>query len=188
MELHTLYLIHFLIFAVITIVTFVVDVKVAALECPESPEGKLGGTNMVEIMLMIGGFAYIGLTVMSLLIFVLINYFAGNFMPGEFGSLGKLKNCAGMLLRLFMYLLTLVHWLALVPHLIFLLTYATGSECFLAAMGLQRLMFVLLPVLWMLQHLGGAVARTFIDIPTFLMVPEEAESGGAYTFFIICGP
>ena len=123
--------------------------KVAALECPDDPEGKLGGTNLIEGMIMIGGFAYIGCTVLSLFIFVLINYFAGNFLPGEFGSLGKLKSCGGFLLRIFMYLLTLVHWLLIAPIAVFLLTYATGSECFLKAMGLSSMVFMILPVLWL---------------------------------------
>ena len=137
---------------------------------------------------MLSGFAYIGCTVLALFIFVLIKYFAGNFLPGEFGSLGRLKGCLGFFLRVFMYLLTLAHWLLIAPIAIFLLTYFTMSACFSAAMGLQSLVFLMVPVFWLLQHLGGAMARTFIDIPTFLIIPDSAEGSKAHLLFVTCGP
>ena len=89
---------------------------------------------------------------------------------------------------MFMYLLTLVHWLLVVVHAIFLLTFFTMSECFATGMGLQSLVFLMLPVFWLLQHVGGMLARTFIDIPTFLMIPDTAEESKAHLLCIICGP
>ena len=135
MQLATLYLIHFLVFAVVTIITFSIDVKTAGAECPDDPEGKEGGTGGLESMLMLASYAYIGCTGLSLFVFVLLKYYSGSFLPGEFGSLGRLKSCGGCLLRLFTQLLTFAHWFILVPDAMFLLTYMTGSACFLEKLG-----------------------------------------------------
>ena len=183
------YLIHMLVFAVLTIVTFVVDPSSAV--CPKDPENPAAGDEdygMVITMLMLGGYGYMGCTGLSLFVFVLIKYFSGSFLPGEFGSLGKLKSCGGLLLRIFMQLLTFAHWILLAPNAIFLLTYGTASECFMNAMGTQAIVFLMLPLFWVLQHIGGAVARTFIDIPTFLTIPEVAGGSIFQTLCVTCGP
>ena len=156
--------------------------------CPDDPEGQEGGTDMLAMMVLVNAFAYLGCTVCALFVFALLKYFSGSFLPGEFGSLGKLKSCLGFLLRLFMQLLTLVHWLIILPDLFLLMTNFTASQCFLEKLGTQTIVFNLLPIIWLIQHLGGAIARTFIDIDTYFIIPETAEGSIFQTLCVNCGP
>ena len=90
-------------------------------------------------------------TGLALFIFVLANYFAGNFLPGEFGKLGRLKSCLGCFLRLFTALITLAHWFLIVPHGFFLLTYmVTATPCLLAGLGVSKIFLLLMPVIWLM--------------------------------------
>ena len=129
-------------------------------------------------------------TGLALFIFVIANYFAGNFMPGEFGKLGRSRACLGCFLRLFVALITLAHWFLIVPHFFFLLTYmVTATECFIAGLGVTKILLLLMPVIWLIQHVGGAVVRSFIDIDSFLVIPDSASGNKlVQVIFVHCGP
>ena len=93
-------------------------------------------------------YGYLGCAGLSLFIFVLVKYYSGNFLPGEFGKLGRIKNCGGCCLRMFIQLLTFAHWIVLLPNLIFLMTYFTASECYMQKMGTQSFILFLVPLIW----------------------------------------
>ena len=115
--------------------------------CPEAAEGALD--TLVQV-LELSQYLYIGCTVMSLLIFILSRYFANNFLPGDFGKLGRINKCAGFLLRASVALLTLAHWLLILPIAYLLLTYLSANECYTEAVGMPAIFFLLVPVIWLI--------------------------------------
>ena len=40
-------------------------------------------------------------------------------------------------------------------------------------MGVSLIIFLIMPCVWLTQHLGGTIIRSFIDIDTCAMVPED---------------
>ena len=147
------YLVQFLIFGPLTIIMYSLEVQpefdlvtYTPEQCPESAEGALD--NLLQL-LQLGQYLYIGCTVLSLLIFILSRYFSGSFLPGDFGKLGRMNKCAGFLLRASVAILTLAHWVLFVPVAYLLLIYFTASECYSEAMGIQDILFLLVPIVWL---------------------------------------
>ena len=155
MQLSLLYLIHFLTFLVLTVIVYAVDVAAPAIGCPE---GQLGepiegappepAEPMIVGIMALARYAYMGCAGLALFVFILIKYYSGSFLPGDFGKLGRVKACGGCCLRMFMQLLTFAHWALLIPNAIFLLTYYTASECYMTKMGTQSFVLFLLPIIW----------------------------------------
>ena len=124
----TLYLVHFLLFTALAGITFTMDVLTPAVACGDN-------VDTLEMMRMVGSYCYLGCMGLALVIFALSKYFSGNFLPGDFGGLTKWRKCLGFFLRVSVYLLTLAHWVLIAPMAFFILTYLTGSECYMLAMG-----------------------------------------------------
>ena len=118
----TLYLVHFLLFALLTVISYTLDVATAVEACDDVAD-------TILMLLMVAQYGYIGCTVLALVIFSLAKYFAGNFLPGDFGNLTKWRKCLGFFLRVSIYLLMLAHWVLFAPMAFFMLTYLTASEC-----------------------------------------------------------
>ena len=159
-----------------------IDVAIPAESCGEDPA-------TILMMLMVGGYGYIGCAVLALIITGLANYYANNFLPGDFGKLPRVKKCGGFLLRISFMLINLVHWILIAPVGYLLMTYFTFSECMGLAMGTQSIFFMIIPVLWFLQHVGGSIMRSFIDIEAHLIVPDDPEGSAiVQVLCVTCGP
>ena len=105
---------------------------------------------MVTMMTM-ARYCYIGCTGLALFIYLLSNYFSSNFLPGEFGKLGRLRGCAGCLLRMFVSLITVVHWMLVIPMIYMLFFYfAVTTKCYQTVMGTKAFLFYVVPVLWLI--------------------------------------
>ena len=144
-----LYLFHFLLFAVLTIITFVLDPAAPNAIC--TAEGDLVDTALMETLMMMTQYCYIGCTGLALFIFLLSNYFSSNFLPGEFGKLGRLRGCAGCLLRMFVSLITVVHWLLVIPMVYMLFFYfVSTTKCYQTNTGTKAFLFYAVPLLWLI--------------------------------------
>ena len=180
----TIYLVHFLIFAPLTIICYIIDVITPATGCdpPENPE-------TAGSILMVAQYLYIGCTALSLLITALVKYFSSKYLPGDFGKMGRLPKCLGFFLRVFLMLLNIAHWALVVPMGYFIIIYLSSSECYARNMGTSRILLLIVPIVWLLQHCGGTIVRSFIDIDTFLIVPENPEGSKiAHVLLVTCGP
>ena len=144
-----LYLFHFLLFAVLTIITFVLDPAAPAETC--TAEADAVDSALMETMMNLTRYCYIGCTGLALFIYLLSDYFSSNFLPGEFGKLGRLRGCAGCLLRMFVSLITVVHWLLLIPMIYMLFFYfVVTTECYITATGTKAFFFYVVPALWLI--------------------------------------
>ena len=144
-----LYLFHFLLFAVLTIITFVLDPVAPAETC--TAEDEIVDPSLMETMMTLARYCYIGCTGIAFFIYLLSNYFSSNFLPGDFGKLGRLRGCAGCLLRMFVSLITVVHWLLVIPMIYMLFFYfVVTTDCYTNKMGTKAYFLFAVPVIWLI--------------------------------------
>ena len=193
MQFWHLYALHFFLFALGTIFAFsmTTDEPETGSACAtlETPEERTDLSGLASY-LSLSSYLYIGCLLLTLNIFLLCRYFANSFLPGDFGKLGRTSKCGGFLVRMSLRLLNLIHWVLLIPNLLFLYeALMLDSECTITDLGLSYVILFILPSLWVVQHIGGALLRSFIDIDTFLLVPEDPDSSKYWQIICVdCGP
>ena len=137
-------------------------------------------------------YAYLTCLILSVLISTLSWYFNRKYLPNEFGSLGRIMWVLGIILKVSLTLLTVVHWLVLVLVLFNCYKAFSMTECVKSNSALSTSIIIQSLIrlgLWSVQHIVAAIVRTFIDVDIFIYSPEDPESNRfLYVCFGVLGP
>lgn len=131
----------------------------------------------------------------------LILYYFLSFVPKDFASIGRFRNLLGLFLKLFPKLIIFLHYIILII-ICAQIGYVGGGKCknakHLATDGTQTtgameragiIMIIILSALWIVQHIGGAVMRSILNVDPFLAEPDDPSSNRIYAVICKkCGP